>query len=48
MPSKKELKILREEVDPFNIRKLEFVSGEERMKLFKEILKREKELIKKI
>ena len=48
MPSKKELKILREEVDPLNIRKLEFVSGEERMKLFKEILKREKELIKKI
>ena len=48
MPSKTELKILREEVDPFNIRKLEFVSGEERMQLFKEILKREKELIKKI
>ena len=41
-----ELKILREEVDPLNIRKLEFVSGEDRMKLFKEILQKEKELIK--
>jgi glutaconate CoA-transferase subunit A len=48
MPSKKELKILREEVDPLNIRKLEFISGEERMKLLRDILKREKELIKKI
>ena len=47
-PSKKELKILREEVDPLNIRKLEFVSGKERMNLFKEILDKEKLLIKSL
>ena len=47
-PTNRELKILREEVDPLNIRKLEFVSGEDRMKLFKEILQKEKELIRKI
>ena len=45
-PSSKELKILREEVDPLDIRKLEFVSGEERMKLFEKILKIEKDIIK--
>ena len=48
LPSKRELKMLREEVDPLNIRKLEFVSGKERMELFKEILKNEKKLIKNI
>ena len=47
-PSSKELKILREEVDPLDIRKLEFVSGEERMKLFEKILKIEKDIIKKL
>ena len=40
--------MLREEIDPLNIRKLEFVSGKERMELFKEILKNEKKLIKNI
>ena len=40
--------MLREEVDPLNIRKLEFVSGKERMNLFKEILKKEKLLIKSL
>ena len=47
-PSKKELKILREEVDPLNIRKLEFVAGKQRMELFKEILEKEKLLIKSL
>jgi glutaconate CoA-transferase subunit A len=47
-PSKKELKVLRQEVDPLNIRKLEFVSGKERMSLFNDILDKEKLLIKKL
>ena len=47
-PSIRELKMLREEVDPLNIRKLEFVSGKERMILFKEILNKEKLLIKSL
>ena len=46
IPSKKQLKILREEVDPLNIRKLEFVSGKERMNLFDQILNKEKQFIK--
>ena len=46
VPSKKQLKILREEVDPLNIRKLEFVSGKERIDLFNKILNKEKDLVK--
>ena len=47
-PSAKQLNILRNDVDPFNIRKLEFTSGEERIRLLEEILNKEKKLIKEI
>ena len=40
--------VLRNIVDPLNIRKLEFTSGEERIKLLEEIIKYEKDLIKSI
>ena len=46
MPSTRDLNILRNEVDPLNIRKLEFTSGKDRIKLLNEILKKEKRLIK--
>ena len=47
-PSGKQLNILRNEVDPLNVRKLEFTSGEERIRLLEEILSKEKKLIKSI
>ena len=43
-PTEKELKLLREEVDPLNIRKLEVLSGHEREELLDEII--QKELVK--
>jgi glutaconate CoA-transferase subunit A len=46
MPTPKQLIVLRNEVDPLNIRKLEFTSGEERIKLLNQILNKEKKLIK--
>ena len=48
MPSTRDLNILRNEVDPLNIRKLEFTSGKDRVKLLNEILKKEKRLIKNL
>ena len=48
MPSKRDLNILRNEVDPLNIRKLEFTSGKDRIKLLNEILKKEKSIIKNL
>jgi glutaconate CoA-transferase subunit A len=48
MPTYSQLKVLRNIVDPLNIRKLEFTSGEERIKLLEEIIKYEKDLIKSI
>ena len=42
LPSTNELKMLREEIDPLNIRRLEFLSGPSRNKLLKEILEVEK------
>ena len=47
-PSAKQLNILRDEVDPLNIRKLEFTSGEDRINLLEEILNKEKKMIKHI
>ena len=47
-PTPKQLNILRNIVDPLNIRKLEFTSGEERIKLLQDIIKKEKELIKSL
>ncbi|MFX0044103.1 MAG: CoA-transferase subunit beta [Candidatus Hodarchaeota archaeon] len=45
-PTKKELKLLRNKVDPLNIRKLEVLSGKEREDLLSEII--QKELIMEI
>ena len=44
-PSVKEIKLLREKVDPLGIRKLEVLAGNEREELLNEII--EKELNKK-
>ena len=44
-PTKKEIDTLRNEVDPLNIRKLEFTSGEERIQLLEKIIDNEKKLI---
>ena len=48
MPTTSQLNVLRNIVDPLNIRKLEFTSGEERIKLLEEIIKKEKNLIKSL
>ena len=48
LPTQKHLNILRKEVDPLNIRKLEFTSGEERIKLLEEIINKEKRIIKSL
>jgi hypothetical protein len=40
-PTKKEIKILREKVDPLNIRKLEVFVGKEREELLTEIIEKE-------
>jgi acyl CoA:acetate/3-ketoacid CoA transferase beta subunit len=40
-PTEKELKLLREEVDPLRIRKLEVLSGREREELLEEIIQKE-------
>jgi len=40
-PKKKEIELLREEVDPLNIRKLEVFSGKEREELLDDIIKKE-------
>jgi hypothetical protein len=47
-PSKKEISLLREKVDPLSIRKLEVLSGSEREKLLNEIIKIELSKKKKI
>ena len=48
MPTTSQLNVLRNIVDPLNIRKLEFTSGEERIKLLEEIIRKEKNLIKSL
>ena len=40
-PTVKEIKLLREKVDPLSIRKLEVLAGEEREKLLNEIIRKE-------
>ena len=42
MPTYSQLKVLRNIVDPLNIRKLEFTSGEERIKLLRRYNKERK------
>ena len=48
LPTKKQLNILRNEVDPLNIRKLEFTNGKERIKLLEKIILEEKKIIRKL
>ena len=48
MPTTGQLNVLRNIVDPLNIRKLEFTSGEERIKLLEEIIGQEKNIIKSL
>jgi acyl CoA:acetate/3-ketoacid CoA transferase beta subunit len=43
-PTEKELKLLREKVDPLKIRKLEVLSGREREELLEEIIQKELEM----
>ena len=47
-PTPSQLNVLRNIVDPLNIRKLEFTSGEERIKLLEEIISKEKNLIESL
>jgi glutaconate CoA-transferase subunit B len=42
LPTKEELKLLREEIDPLGIRRLELLTGSERKLLLHEIIEREK------
>jgi hypothetical protein len=41
-PTEEEIRILREEIDPLGIRRLEALSGAVRRQLLREILKKEK------
>jgi hypothetical protein len=45
-PTVKEIKVLREKVDPLKIRKLEILSGKEREELLKDVI--QQELVKPI
>jgi glutaconate CoA-transferase, subunit B len=45
LPTNEEIKLLREEIDPMGIRKLELLSGSERRKLLYQIIKQEKETL---
>jgi glutaconate CoA-transferase subunit B len=47
-PTKRELELLRNKVDPLDIRKLEVLSGEERKDLLNEIIKKEIKMEKRI
>ncbi|HEX5482512.1 MAG TPA: CoA-transferase [Terriglobia bacterium] len=45
-PSKEQVRLIRDEVDPFGIRRLEFVPGKERLALIESILRAEESLIR--
>jgi hypothetical protein len=47
-PTPEHLRLIRREIDPFGIRRLEFVPGKERLDLIESILKAEEALIKDI
>jgi glutaconate CoA-transferase subunit A len=47
-PSKEELRLIRTRIDPFGIRRLEFVPGRERLDLIESILKAEAGLVNEI
>lgn len=45
-PSREQLRLIRDEVDPFGIRRLEFVPGKERLALIEGILQAEESLVR--
>ena len=47
-PSAEQLRLMREEIDPFGIRRLEFVPGKERLTLIESILAAESSLVEEI
>jgi glutaconate CoA-transferase subunit A len=47
-PSKEDLRLIREEIDPFGIRQLEFVPGRERSKMIQRILDSEAGLVREL
>ncbi len=47
-PSEEELRLIREEVDPFGIRQLEFVPGRDRLAMIQRILDAEADLIREL
>jgi glutaconate CoA-transferase subunit A len=47
-PSSEELHIIREEIDPLGIRRLEFVAGRDRLGMIESILQAESELIQRV
>jgi glutaconate CoA-transferase subunit A len=47
-PSQQELRLIREEVDPFGIRQLEFVPGRDRLQMIQRILNAEAGLIQEL
>ena len=47
-PSSEELRIIREEIDPFGIRGLEFVPGRDRLSMIENILQAESSLIQRL
>jgi glutaconate CoA-transferase subunit A len=48
LPSEEELRLIREEIDPFGIRQLEFVPGRERLALIQRILDAETGLVREL
>jgi glutaconate CoA-transferase subunit A len=44
-PTPRELRAIREEIDPLGIRRLEFVPGRDRMALIEELLESEQEAL---
>jgi glutaconate CoA-transferase subunit A len=47
-PSAEELRLIREEVDPFGIRQLEFVPGRDRLAMIQRILDAEAEMVREL
>jgi hypothetical protein len=46
VPAEDDLRLIREEVDPFGIRQLEFVPGRDRLSLIQRILESEADLMR--
>lgn len=48
LPTAEDLRLIREEIDPFGLRRLEFVSGQQRKEILTDILDAEENAIRKI